>query len=166
MSDLLEKDQFISLDAQKENRYYIYKIYKVKKEIKKYFESSNILVLNCLDVRSGKGIISYGIGDKINDRNLNWSLVDSNYTKNDLNLDYRKSIESKFNQKYEIIIGFDVLEHIEDERIFLRSLHDCMQEDSILIMTIPAKDILWSNHDIFLKKIISKSFRLKSRYQK
>jgi len=151
MSDLLEKDQFISLNIQKENWYYKYKIFKVKKEIKKYLDSENLLSVNCLDIGSGNGIISFGIGNKINNTTLNWTLVDSNYKKKDLNIDYRKSKKIDPNQTYEIIIGCDVLEHVEDETKFLGSIYDCMNEDSILILTLPAMEILWSDHDIFLK---------------
>ena len=151
MSDLLEKDQFISLNIQKENWYYKYKIFKVKKEIKKYLDSKNLLSVDCLDIGSGNGIISFGIGNKINNTILNWTLVDSNYKKKDLNIDHRKYKKIDINQKYGIIIGCDVLEHVEDETKFLSSINDCMYEESILILTVPAMEILWSDHDIFLK---------------
>ena len=66
MSDLLEKDYFTSLNIQKENWYYNNKIFKIKKEIEKFFKLKPNLKTNCLDIGSGNGIISYGIGNKIN----------------------------------------------------------------------------------------------------
>lgn len=151
MSDLLEKDYFTSLNIQKENWYYKYKIFKIKKEIEKFFNLKPNLKTNCLDIGSGNGIISYGIGNKINNSYLDWKLVDSNYTKKDLKLDHRKAKKIDTNQNYDIIIGSDVLEHVEDEDKFLSLISECMIEDSILILTVPALEILWSEHDVFLK---------------
>ena len=168
MSDLLERELYNSLIEQKDNWYYKYKIYKVKNEIKKYISKSSLSEKSCLDIGCGNGIISFGIGDKVNGRSLNWKLVDSNFTKDDLKNDSRKSTEIESNKKFDIIIACDVLEHIDNVSEFLELINNCMKKDSILILTVPAMEILWSkgtslslciagsigwNSEIFMKRL-------------
>ena len=43
---------------------------------------------------------------------------------------------------------FDVIEHIEDDRAFLRSMHHLMKEGAPLYATVPAYSMLWSSEDI------------------
>ncbi|HOZ49160.1 MAG TPA: methyltransferase domain-containing protein [Candidatus Hydrogenedentes bacterium] len=42
---------------------------------------------------------------------------------------------------------FDVIEHIEDDATFLRSVHDAMTTGGRLYVTAPAYSFLWSNED-------------------
>jgi hypothetical protein len=42
---------------------------------------------------------------------------------------------------------FDVLEHIENEREFLTEIRNCMAQDSMLYITVPAYKALWSGSD-------------------
>ncbi len=42
---------------------------------------------------------------------------------------------------------FDVLEHIEDDRGFLRSLHASLQDNGLLYLLVPAYNCLWSHGD-------------------
>lgn len=42
---------------------------------------------------------------------------------------------------------FDVLEHIENDQTFLRSIHCMMQKNGFLYLTVPAYNALWSNED-------------------
>ncbi|MDA3926946.1 MAG: methyltransferase domain-containing protein [Kiritimatiellae bacterium] len=43
---------------------------------------------------------------------------------------------------------FDVLEHIEEDRDFLRSIHGLIKKDGFLYLTVPAYNALWSNEDV------------------
>jgi len=151
MSDLLERELYNSLINQKNNWYYKYKIYKVKNEIKKFIKHNSLSEKNCLDIGCGNGIISFGVGDKVKGTSLNWKLVDSNFTKDDLKNDSRKSTKIEINKKFDIVIACDVLEHIDNDIQFLELINNCMKKDSILILTVPAMEILWSDHDVFLK---------------
>lgn len=54
----------------------------------------------------------------------------------------------------------DVLEHVEDENIFLRSLKGLLKNKGRILITVPAYQFLFSGHDIFLKH-----FRRYSRKQ-
>ena len=43
---------------------------------------------------------------------------------------------------------FDVVEHIEDDVLFLKSIHDLIDKNGFLYMTVPAYSYLWSNDDV------------------
>jgi SAM-dependent methyltransferase len=42
---------------------------------------------------------------------------------------------------------FDVIEHIEDDVSFLRTIHSLLAEDGRIYLTVPAYQFLWSNED-------------------
>lgn len=42
---------------------------------------------------------------------------------------------------------FDVLEHIEDDLNFLKTIHSYLIEDGLIYLTVPALSILWSKDD-------------------
>jgi 2-polyprenyl-3-methyl-5-hydroxy-6-metoxy-1,4-benzoquinol methylase len=42
---------------------------------------------------------------------------------------------------------FDVVEHIEDDSAFLKSINQYMKEDGLIYITVPAYKFLWSNED-------------------
>jgi len=55
---------------------------------------------------------------------------------------------AKFKKKSLSGVGlFDVLEHIEDDKAFLRSMHGLMKSDALLYLTVPAYNFLWSKED-------------------
>lgn len=66
----------------------------------------------------------------------------------------------KIHGKFDLVMLFDVLEHIEDELQFLADLKSCMLPDGKIIITVPAYQKLFSDHDRFLKH-----FRRYSRNQ-
>ncbi len=44
---------------------------------------------------------------------------------------------------------FDVLEHIEDDRAFLKRIHSGLEQAGRLYLTVPAIQGLWSNEDVY-----------------
>jgi 2-polyprenyl-3-methyl-5-hydroxy-6-metoxy-1,4-benzoquinol methylase len=52
------------------------------------------------------------------------------------------------NGKFDIIVCLDVLEHVDDDDKSVQVLYDLLNEDGILIITVPALMLLWSNWDI------------------
>ncbi|MBK7619118.1 MAG: class I SAM-dependent methyltransferase [Flavobacteriales bacterium] len=42
---------------------------------------------------------------------------------------------------------FDVVEHIEDDRSFLKNIHKYMKNDGFVYITVPAFNFLWSDED-------------------
>ena len=52
-----------------------------------------------------------------------------------------------FNNDYEVIGIFDVLEHIEDDERALAEMNRALKAGGKLILTVPAHKFLWSRHD-------------------
>jgi 2-polyprenyl-3-methyl-5-hydroxy-6-metoxy-1,4-benzoquinol methylase len=50
-------------------------------------------------------------------------------------------------RKYDVILMMDVLEHIEDDSAILREIKSHLKPDGILLLSVPAYQFLWSNHD-------------------
>jgi len=59
----------------------------------------------------------------------------------DLDIDLRKSIDT--------ILLLDVVEHLEDVETFINKLLHSFHNLSYLIITVPARQELWSNYDVF-----------------
>lgn len=54
----------------------------------------------------------------------------------------------KTKEKYDIVAMFDVLEHIRADYTALDRIHDkLLKERGMLILTVPAYELLWSKHD-------------------
>jgi ubiquinone/menaquinone biosynthesis C-methylase UbiE len=50
-------------------------------------------------------------------------------------------------ETFEIVCALDVLEHIDDDLAAIGELFRVLKEGGILIVTVPAFQFLWSNHD-------------------
>jgi len=59
-----------------------------------------------------------------------------------------ESADEALTQRYDLIGLFDVVEHIEDDVAFLRSLHKALVPGGVLAITVPAFMFLWSTHDV------------------
>jgi 2-polyprenyl-3-methyl-5-hydroxy-6-metoxy-1,4-benzoquinol methylase len=59
-----------------------------------------------------------------------------------------KSIESS---DADLILMTDVLEHIEDDVVFLRSYAEKTKQTGYFLITVPAFQFLWTGHDVFLE---------------
>ncbi len=51
-------------------------------------------------------------------------------------------------EKFDVILALDVLEHIENDRGALNAWIALLKRDGMLILSVPAFNILWSYHDI------------------
>jgi SAM-dependent methyltransferase len=49
---------------------------------------------------------------------------------------------------FDLIAALDVLEHIEDDAAAVRALRDRLSERGMLLLTVPAFQWLWSEHDV------------------
>ncbi len=58
------------------------------------------------------------------------------------------SADDALAENYELVCLFDVLEHIEDDRAFLRRLYQAILPGGHIIITVPAYQWLWSVHDV------------------
>ncbi len=50
-------------------------------------------------------------------------------------------------EKYDVITCFDVLEHIEDDRQALAKMATLVNDNGLLVLTVPAYKFLWNRHD-------------------
>jgi|SRR3989344_5376244 len=56
--------------------------------------------------------------------------------------------EEALSKQYGLVGLFDVIEHIKDDKTFLRSLHKALMPGGLLAVTVPAYQFLWSEHDV------------------
>ena len=57
-------------------------------------------------------------------------------------------MDTIFIQEFDAICAFDVLEHIDDDTIALKHLHDALKPGGLLFITVPADMRLWSDKDV------------------
>lgn len=59
------------------------------------------------------------------------------------------NLDQKFIDSIEVILLFDVIEHLANEQDFLNRIRKIFPKVKYLIMTVPARMELWSNYDTF-----------------
>lgn len=57
-------------------------------------------------------------------------------------------IHAEIRKDNDLIVLLDVLEHIDDDAGSLRALSNYVEESGKLILTVPAYQFLWTNHDV------------------
>lgn len=63
--------------------------------------------------------------------------------------DFREALSDMWND-IEAVILADVLEHIDDDAVFLNDIFDNLKPGAIVLITVPAHSSLWSHHDVVL----------------
>ena len=120
----------------------------VIKEIKKYHIGNSIIDIGC-----GDSYFDYRLMEQVDNINKFYGIdiyadeeiKDGKYCV--LN-DYSKLK----NKKFDTVIMFDVLEHIEDDIDFLKNtVNNLLKDKGKIIMTVPAYQSLFSKHDVKLK---------------
>jgi len=51
-------------------------------------------------------------------------------------------------REFDVIGAFDVLEHIEDDKLVLREIHDALRAGGGVVLTVPQHPWLWSDEDV------------------
>jgi SAM-dependent methyltransferase len=51
----------------------------------------------------------------------------------------------------DLILMMDVIEHVDDDVALIRAYTDRMPRGSMVLVTVPAFQLLWSGHDVFLE---------------
>jgi len=62
-----------------------------------------------------------------------------------------KHLDQVLGKKYDVICAMDVLEHIENDQVFLNVLLGMLKPGGVLLLTVPAFQFLFSLHDLHLK---------------
>jgi trans-aconitate methyltransferase len=108
-------------------------------------------VKRILDYGCGTGKIAYLLQQRYQDKEIFGADV------SDAALDYcrKRGLTNIFDLKneklpqntFDLIICFEVLEHIEDEMEFLAQVKELLRTGGMIFMTVPAYDFLWSGED-------------------
>ncbi len=74
------------------------------------------------------------------------------YAKNKFSNVKRGSLPNNipFKEKFDLICMFDVLEHIEEDKLSIQTLKKFLKPDGILLITVPAYQWLYGTHDKLL----------------
>jgi SAM-dependent methyltransferase len=51
-------------------------------------------------------------------------------------------------ESVDVVSALDVIEHVDDDRGILAEMHRVCRRNGILLLTVPAFQFLWSNHDV------------------
>ena len=54
-------------------------------------------------------------------------------------------------EEFDLIIAFDVIEHIEDDVAAISNMNGMLHEDGIIVITVPQHMFLWSNLDVIVQ---------------
>ena len=54
-------------------------------------------------------------------------------------------------EKFDFVVMFDVLEHIEDDMSVIKEVHRILKNDGYFVIIVPAFNFLYSSHDRILK---------------
>lgn len=126
-----------------------------------YYRSKALAMLAMLDRRPPNSILDVGAGSGFFSRflldNTNASsawCVDTGYPEERDSvhfgkpIHFRRSIE---NSSADLLLMMDVLEHVDDDQELLREYALKIPRDAIVLVSVPAFQWLWSEHDDFLE---------------
>lgn len=111
-----------------------------------------------LEIGCGDGYIIKTLAKKF--PKLSWSAIDINFDNHFIkelqegnpSIRFYKKYKDIKNEKYDLLLFFDVLEHIEDSVFFLRdAVEKLLKIDGMVLITVPAFQSLFTDHDVFLK---------------
>lgn len=165
MADLKESSLFKDLQEQSRHWYYHHKVRVIRDilspGLRQLVASRNEgslereTHLKCMDIGAGNGIISRALGTRLAGMPVAWDLVDSAYSADEIGPDPVDPAITLFaaipdGGVYDLIVAIDVMEHVEDESDFLERLLHHLAPDGLMLICVPAFQVLWSSHDIFL----------------
>jgi len=80
--------------------------------------------------------------------------VDTGYTEKSKSIDgvlCFNDISELPQKSIDAVMLMDVIEHIQDDCAFLKDILSKLSNDALVIVTVPAFQLLFSNHDVFLR---------------
>lgn len=117
--------------------------------LKQYFP----LATNFLEIGCGTGFVLSGIQKAAPKLKLNGSEISAvglEFAKqriNNASLFQMDARQIPFVEEFDVIGAFDVLEHIQEDQQVLAQLHQAVQPNGGIILTVPQHQFLWSQQD-------------------
>ena len=151
--DIREIDNFKGIEEEV-NHWWIRTRFNYISEIIKYYNSNNI---NIIEYGCGTCNNIYYLLKKSPHSSIIKSIigVDPNLTDLEIPAWAKNSnctLENELTkaQQVDIVIAMDVLEHIQDDYSALKQWKNTLKPNGLILISVPAFQHLWSNHDIFL----------------
>lgn len=102
-----------------------------------------------VDVGAGSAFFSQFLSEKF--ENAEFLCVDPNYLPDSLSSAPRVSFsQANTNIQADLYLFMDVLEHVSSDVLLLKSYLDGAKIGANVLITVPAFDFLWSEHDVYL----------------
>ena len=128
--------------------------------------------LSILDFGAGSGtnveiLTKLGSVDVFEDNNKMRKFLKKRFKKNK-----NVKIIDKINNKYDLVLAADVVEHIKNDKKTIKNFYNFLKKDGHVLITVPAFNFLFSNKDVALKhfrryrksnikKLLDKKFQIK-----
>jgi len=116
-----------------------------------YEQISNTKNLEILDVGCGSGGTSTAFRQFGNVTGIDFSSLALKFAKNKGLANVVRSTSTSIpfrSEKFDIITVLDVIEHIKDDKSVLKEIWRLLKPNGIIILTVPAFQFLWSEHDV------------------
>ncbi len=121
--------------------------------IEKFVISENNNNLKIIDIGCGSGSVlsmlsNFGevLGIDDNETALNFTRQNGFHNVKLINA-LHLSQELDFKNKFDLITCLDVIEHIDDDRFFLKEISQILKPGGHVLIAVPAYNFLWSEHD-------------------
>jgi 2-polyprenyl-3-methyl-5-hydroxy-6-metoxy-1,4-benzoquinol methylase len=69
----------------------------------------------------------------------------------DINFIQYSILDDVIDAKFDVVIAFDVLEHLEDDDLAIKNINKLLNNCGLLILTVPQHKFLWSKLDLIVK---------------
>lgn len=121
-----------------------------KKIIIDYITKNNLFINNFLEIGFGSGDMIKSISKFFKTgQGIDSSLEAINVAKKNVlnpNISFKQSnfLEDKIENKYQMIIALEVLEHIENDKLALEKIYKMLEDKGQFIMSVPAHQSKWS----------------------
>jgi 2-polyprenyl-3-methyl-5-hydroxy-6-metoxy-1,4-benzoquinol methylase len=141
-----EKGNDFYFELEDESYWFVHRNEIILSLIEKFFEKKEFL-----DVGGGNGFNSFSVQNVIEDvyllePGLNGCLNAKDRGVKNIICSTLESLNIE-NVKVDAVGLFDVLEHIEDDDYFLLQIHQILKDNGLIILSVPAYNMLWSNED-------------------
>lgn len=150
-SDAGYKDSFFDelVDLEANNFWFRARNKLIVWALKRYFAGAN----QFLEIGCGTGFVLSGVGASLPELVLSGSeistegLAHAAHRVPGVNLFQMDARAIPFNNEFDVIGAFDVIEHIEEDDVVLSQMHQAVRPGGGILLTVPQHEFLWSAVD-------------------